>query len=160
NQVEVESFPSHELIVSPILHHLAFVQRDDEIGVPHGGQSVSDDHGCPALTSLGKQQGIRAWGLSMCWTKHQLRSMLSYLRQNGNTSLCHTYVWHLHDEVIGISVLASVENLCVGDSLAAVSDVLCDGRGEQDRLLPHQADVLAQPSYVDVSDVDAVKAHL
>lgn len=51
----------------------------------------------------------------------------------------------IHDEVVSIGLFGGFYNLLHGDSRTAVSDVLCDRGGEQNRLLFHYANKGTQP---------------
>ncbi len=71
--------------------------------------------------------------------------------------------WHLrkiHDEVVSIGLFGGFYNLLHGDSRTAVSDVLSDRGGEQNRLLFHYANKGTQPLDIQASDVMTIQSDL
>lgn len=71
--------------------------------------------------------------------------------------------WHLrkiHDEVVSIGLFGSFYNLFHADSTSAVSDVLSDRSGEQNRLLFHYSNKGAQPLDIQASDVMTIQGDL
>lgn len=70
------------------------------------------------------------------------------------------YIWKVHDEVISVCFLGRLFNLSLRDVRPAVSDVLGDGGGEEDRLLAHDSDHFSQVADVKSADVVAIDTHL
>lgn len=71
--------------------------------------------------------------------------------------------WHLrkiHDEVVSIGLFGGFYNLFHADSTSAVSDVLSDRSGEQNRLLFHYSNKGAQPLDIQASDVMTIQGDL
>lgn len=75
-------------------------------------------------------------------------------------SLTQSYVRKAHNEVVCIGLLGSLFDLLFGHVKSAVSDVLCDGGGEENRLLTHHAEHLSQVADVKRTDVVPVNSHL
>ena len=64
------------------------------------------------------------------------------------------------DEGVCVGLPRRLFDLLHGDALTSVSDVLCDRRAKQDRLLADDADLLAQPLEVEVLHVRPVDRYL
>ena len=52
DQTLVDAPERHEGAVGPRLHHPAILHDEDEVGLPHRRQALSDRHGGPAFTRL------------------------------------------------------------------------------------------------------------
>lgn len=66
----------------------------------------------------------------------------------------------IHDEVVGVGLLRSADDVLHGDAGSTVAYILSDGGGEQHGLLLHDANQRAQPLDVQPSDVMSVQGHL
>jgi len=72
---------------------------------------------------------------------------------------CYAYHRQVRDERMGISFNGSSLYLFLSDTIATVSDVLCNCRGEQNRFLADDADIPPEPLDVQFSSVDVVNAN-
>lgn len=70
------------------------------------------------------------------------------------------YIWKVHNEVISVGFLGRLFNLSLCNVRPAVSDVLGNGGGKEDRLLTHDSDHFSQVSDVKTADVVTINTHL
>ena len=70
------------------------------------------------------------------------------------------YLRQRHDEVVGVSFLGSSDHVFHCGVFSAIADVLCDGGGEEHRLLLHDSNLRSKPLNVKGADVVAVQSHL
>ena len=66
----------------------------------------------------------------------------------------------LHDEIVGISDLGSLSNLLVGSLFDSKGDIITEGIVEEDGLLVHIANELAQVLYAQILHIDAIDEYL
>ena len=71
-----------------------------------------------------------------------------------------TYLRQLRDEVMCVGHLACLDHFFLGDTFPAILDVLFDGAVEEDWFLAHHADLLSQPTHVQVRDLIAIDKNL
>ena len=64
------------------------------------------------------------------------------------------------DEVADIDLVGGVGHFHVGDGVGAEADILRDGAGEEERVLQHDAEALAEFVEVLLADIDAVDEDL
>lgn len=70
------------------------------------------------------------------------------------------YLWQVHDEVVGVGLLRSTDDVFHGDVGSTIAQILSNGGGKQHGLLLHNANQRAQPLDVQPSDVMTVQGHL
>ena len=66
---------------------------------------------------------------------------------------------HLLDELAGVGQFGCAKNLGAAGARLAVGDIVPDGSVEQQRLLQHEADLLAQRLLRETADVQPVDSH-
>lgn len=70
------------------------------------------------------------------------------------------YLWQVHDEVVGIGLLGSVDDIFHCCVFPAITDILGNCGGEQNWLLLHDPNLISQPLDVQRANVMAVQSHL
>lgn len=70
------------------------------------------------------------------------------------------YLWQVHDEIVGIGCLGSLNYIFHCCILSAIANVLCNGGGEQNGLLLHYPNLSSKPLNVKRANVMAIQSHL
>lgn len=70
------------------------------------------------------------------------------------------HLWQVHDEVVGVGLLCSSDDVFHRDAGSTIAYILSNGGGKQHGLLLHNANQRAQPLDIQSSDVMTVQGHL
>lgn len=70
------------------------------------------------------------------------------------------YLWQVHDEVVGIGFLSSLDYIFHCCIFSAITNIVCNGGGEQNGLLLHYPNLSSKPLNVKSANVMAIQSHL
>ena len=157
------------------LGHPAFFQNQNAVGPLNGRQPVGDDEGGPADHQFIQRVLHQALAFRIQGGGRFVQDQNAGVLQNGPgdgdalaltagklaaalADLGFVAVRQLQDEVMGIGRLGRRHHFLPGRIQAPVKDVFKNGRAEQDGVLRHHRQLLAQGSHGDIADVDPVDA--
>ena len=166
----------HQLVVGADVGHFAVIQNDDLVGVPHRADALSDEENggvfqvlVEGLPDEGFGGGVHSGGGVVQdedggFAEHSPGDAQALLLAAGDVdaALFQPGVEALgegQDEVVSLGVLGRLDDLLFGGVRVAPQQILPDGAGEQDVVLEHHADAVAQVFQGIVLHVDAVHQH-
>lgn len=73
---------------------------------------------------------------------------------------CAPYLRQIHDKVVGVGLLGCSDDVIHSGVFPSIANVLCDGGGEQDRLLFNNANQGPQPLDIKGTEIMPIQSNL